>query len=35
MANTLKSQKLGELIFNDDVSKTEDIQEYVDGIDSI
>ena len=35
MANVLKSQKLGDLIFNDDVSKTSDIQEYVDSIDSI
>ena len=35
MANVLRSQKLGDLIFNDDVSKTEYIKEYVEGIDSI
>ena len=35
MANKLASHRLGELSAGDEVSKTSEIQEYVDGIDSI
>ena len=35
MTRTLTSYRFGELNVNDEVSKTSDIQEYVDGIDSI
>ena len=35
MTRTLKSYRFGELNVNDKVSKTSDIKEYVDGIDSI
>lgn len=35
MTRTLISYRFGELNVNDKVSKTSDIKEYVDGIDSI
>ena len=35
MTRTLTSYRVGDLTVNDEISKTSDIQEYVDGIDSI